>query len=397
MDTLFRPNVFSNYGAAPLEKFGGYFHFPMSFYLAPLSFEAFGHFWVVRAQLGVGSSATVYHVNSGVDAAVKAFQLDTESGEYGFHKERQALEALQGHRNIVTLLGVFANAGTGRRPTPCLLLELLDVSVSELLVWSRHRGHSMWMIQHCARDMLKALAFLHHKNFVHADLKPRNILWSAQEECFKLIDFGLSFNEGNQDVKYVQTDGYRAPEAELQYFLAQLGADTGVECSSAIDLWSLGIVLLEMFSGYKLKDLTRSQEWKMNSSAIIDHIFASRVLDKPVFAMCHLRDLIKSMLYDNPGKRATAEEALCNPFFSIPFDVVNDMRMECRKYGSVVSLYIPKENPCKGQVFVEYASAADAKVARKTLAGKTFDGRIVVATYYPLSAYRRGHLYQTVL
>ncbi|XP_043941819.1 serine/threonine-protein kinase Kist isoform X3 [Protopterus annectens] len=366
MDTLFRPNVFSNYGAAPLEKFGGYFHFPMSFYLAPLSFEAFGHFWVVRAQLGVGSSATVYHVNSGVDAAVKAFQLDTESGEYGFHKERQALEALQGHRNIVTLLGVFANAGTGRRPTPCLLLELLDVSVSELLVWSRHRGHSMWMIQHCARDMLKALAFLHHKNFVHADLKPRNILWSAQEECFKLIDFGLSFNEGNQ----------------------------------------------------------------MNSSAIIDHIFASRVLDKPVFAMCHLRDLIKSMLYDNPGKRATAEEALCNPFFSIPFaphvedllllptpvlrllnvvddcylqndnayeDVVNDMRMECRKYGSVVSLYIPKENPCKGQVFVEYASAADAKVARKTLAGKTFDGRIVVATYYPLSAYRRGHLYQTVL
>ena len=56
----------------------------------------------------------------------------------------------------------------------------------------------MWMIQHCARDVLEALAFLHHEGHVHADLKPRNILWSAENECFKLIDFGLSFKEGNQ-------------------------------------------------------------------------------------------------------------------------------------------------------------------------------------------------------
>lgn len=56
----------------------------------------------------------------------------------------------------------------------------------------------MWMIQHCARDVLEALAFLHREGYVHADLKPRNILWSAENECFKLIDFGLSFKEGNQ-------------------------------------------------------------------------------------------------------------------------------------------------------------------------------------------------------
>lgn len=56
----------------------------------------------------------------------------------------------------------------------------------------------MWLIQHCARDILEALAFLHREGYVHADLKPRNILWSADDECFKLIDFGLSFKEGNQ-------------------------------------------------------------------------------------------------------------------------------------------------------------------------------------------------------
>lgn len=98
----------------------------------------------------------------------------------------------------VTLYGVFTNHYSANGPSRCLLLELLDVSVSELLLHSSNQGCSMWMIQHCARDVLEALAFLHHKGYVHADLKPRNILWSAEEECFKLIDFGLSFKEGNQ-------------------------------------------------------------------------------------------------------------------------------------------------------------------------------------------------------
>ena len=60
------------------------------------------------------------------------------------------------------------------------------------------RGSSLWVLQHCARDVLCALAFLHARGYVHADLKPRNILWSAKDECFKVIDFGLSFKHGEQ-------------------------------------------------------------------------------------------------------------------------------------------------------------------------------------------------------
>ena len=70
-----------------------------------------------------------------------------------------------------------------------------------------------------------------------------------------------------QDVKYIQTDGYRAPEAELQNCLAQAGLQSDTECTSAVDLWSLGIILLEMFSGMKLKHTVRSQEWKVNCTS----------------------------------------------------------------------------------------------------------------------------------
>lgn len=79
------------------------------------------------------------------------------------------------------------------------------------------------------------------------------------------ISNSLSLPHFLQDVKYIQTDGYRAPEAELQNSLAQAGVemegDSG--CTAAVDLWSLGIILLEMFSGIKLKDTVRSQEWKV--------------------------------------------------------------------------------------------------------------------------------------
>ncbi|EHB12809.1 Serine/threonine-protein kinase Kist [Heterocephalus glaber] len=357
------------------------------------------------------------------------------AAEYGFRKERAALEQLQGHRNIVTLYGVFTIHFSPNVPSRCLLLELLDVSVSELLLYSSHQGCSMWMIQHCARDVLEALAFLHHEGYVHADLKPRNILWSAENECFKLIDFGLSFKEGNQDVKYIQTDGYRAPEAELQNCLAQAGLQSDTECTSAVDLWSLGIILLEMFSGMKLKHTVRSQEWKANSSAIIDHIFASKAVVNAAIPAYHLRDLIKRWpgLCRVPSSNYRTRNKYCSDngvmffFFFAPHiedlvmlptpvlrllnvldddyleneeeyeDVVEDVKEECQKYGPVVSLLVPKENPGRGQVFVEYANAGDSKAAQKLLTGRMFDGKFVVATFYPLSAYKRGYLYQTLL
>lgn len=71
-----------------------------------------------------------------------------------------------------------------------------------------------------------------------------------------------------QDVKYIQTDGYRAPEAELQNCMAQAGLQSDTECTSAVDLWSLGIILLEMFSGVKLKHTIRSQEWKVTTPVL---------------------------------------------------------------------------------------------------------------------------------
>lgn len=87
----------------------------------PLLLEALGRLWEVQAPLGSGSSASVYRVRCCGDprappGAVKEFVPPparpgparrpgarppaADCAEYGFRKERAALEQLRGHRNI---------------------------------------------------------------------------------------------------------------------------------------------------------------------------------------------------------------------------------------------------------------------------------------------------------
>lgn len=77
----------------------------------PRFLEAFGRLWQVQSRLGSGSSASVYRVRccgtpGSPPGALKQFLPPGTTGaaasaaEYGFRKERAALERLQGHRNI---------------------------------------------------------------------------------------------------------------------------------------------------------------------------------------------------------------------------------------------------------------------------------------------------------
>lgn len=50
---------------------------------------------------------------------------------------------------------------------------------------------------------------MHELGIVHADLKPHNVMWSAQEEAFKLIDFGVSFTFTEDMEHAVQSKGKR--------------------------------------------------------------------------------------------------------------------------------------------------------------------------------------------
>ncbi|MZF57878.1 protein kinase [Streptomyces sp. SID5594] len=90
----------------------------------------------------------------------------------------------------------------------------------------------------------EGLAHLHRSGWVHADLKPENVLLGG-DRSVKLSDFGLA-------TELTGTHGYVPPLGTLDYFpperwRAPLG-ELGVRVRPTADIWALGIVIHEVFA-----------------------------------------------------------------------------------------------------------------------------------------------------
>nr|GMC65398.1 splicing factor U2af large subunit A-like isoform X1 [Ipomoea batatas] len=77
-------------------------------------------------------------------------------------------------------------------------------------------------------------------------------------------------------------------------------------------------------------------------------------------------------------------------------DIVEDMRTECGKFGTLVNVVIPRPNPNGepmpgvGKVFLEYADIESSTKAQAGLHGRKFGGNPVVAAFYPENKFSQG-------
>lgn len=121
-----------------------------------------------------------------------------------------------------------------------LVFEPLAMSLRHLLVkYGRGVGLSLRATQAYATQLLVALKHLRNCGVLHADIKPENVLVSASLNAVKLADFGsASFDGDNAITPYLVSRFYRAPEIML-----------GLPYSYPLDMWSLGCVLFELYTG----------------------------------------------------------------------------------------------------------------------------------------------------
>ncbi|KAK4106192.1 kinase-like protein [Parathielavia hyrcaniae] len=150
----------------------------------------------------------------------------------------------------------------------CIVMDLLGQSVFDFLKSNSFVPFPNSQIQSFARQLLTSVAFLHDLNLIHTDLKPENILLCHNEyQTFtynrkipsatttnnhrqanqrkvlldteiRLIDFGSATFQDEYHSSVVSTRHYRAPEIIL-----------GLGWSYPCDIWSIGCILVEFFTG----------------------------------------------------------------------------------------------------------------------------------------------------
>lgn len=119
---------------------------------------------------------------------------------------------------------------------------MLSVNLYELIKQNQFRGLSTTLVRVFAQQLLNGLALLNKARLIHCDLKPENILLKNLESpIIKIIDFGSACDERQTVYTYIQSRFYRSPEVLL-----------GLPYSSAIDMWSLGCIVVELFLGLPL-------------------------------------------------------------------------------------------------------------------------------------------------
>lgn len=127
----------------------------------------------------------------------------------------------------------------------CLVFEMLEQNLYDFLKQNKFSPLPLKYIRPILQQVLTALLKLKQLGLIHADLKPENIMLvdpARQPYRVKVIDFGSASHVSKAVCNtYLQSRYYRAPEIIL-----------GLQFCEAIDMWSLGCVIAELFLGWPL-------------------------------------------------------------------------------------------------------------------------------------------------
>jgi serine/threonine protein kinase/tetratricopeptide (TPR) repeat protein len=204
--------------------------------------------WEIMREIGHGGMGTVYEARRAEGdflrrTAVKVVRPEIATAFFlrRFRTERRILAGLD-HPNIARLL----DAGATPDGLPYVVLEFVEGE--PLLTHCASRGLGLIDRLHLFRQICAAVEHAHRNLVVHRDLKPGNILVTA-EGIPKLLDFGIAKlmepetgpgPEGTATLLHLMTPDYASPE--------QVGNG---RITTATDVYSLGVVLYELLTGQR--------------------------------------------------------------------------------------------------------------------------------------------------
>ncbi|KAJ1255884.1 hypothetical protein BS78_K140200 [Paspalum vaginatum] len=244
--------------------------------------------------VGEGSFGKVYKGRRKYTRQTVAMKFILKHGktDKDIHNLRQEIDILRKlkHENIIEMIDAFE--------TPqefCVVTEFAQGELFEVLEDDKCLPEEQ--VQAIAKQLVKALYYLHSNRIIHRDMKPQNIL-IGKGSIVKLCDFGFARAMSANTVVLRSIKGtplYMAPELvrEQPY-------------NHTADLWSLGVILYELFVG-------QPPFYTNSVYALIRHIVKDPV-KYPDNMSANFKSFLKGLLNKVPQSRLTWPTLLEHPF-----------------------------------------------------------------------------------
>ncbi|KAJ2244686.1 ATP binding, partial [Coemansia sp. RSA 475] len=208
--------------------------------------------WIRGKLIGRGSFGHVYvaiNAGTGEVIAVKQIRLPTElraASARGGAKLADAVQMMDtevellrelDHENIVQLLGFEVASGL-----MSMFIEYVPGGTVQSLV-QQHGPLPETVVHSFVAQVSSGLAYLHERGILHRDIKGANILVDHMGTC-KISDFGIS---RKIDRSSVDDRDKRRILGTVPFMAPEVARDSVY--SEAADIWALGCVVVQMWSG----------------------------------------------------------------------------------------------------------------------------------------------------
>uniref|UniRef100_A0A674PGF8 Tyrosine-protein kinase receptor n=1 Tax=Takifugu rubripes TaxID=31033 RepID=A0A674PGF8_TAKRU len=269
------------------------------------------HNIVLKRELGEGAFGKVflaecYNLSPDQEkilVAVKTLKEASENARKDFQREAELLTNLQ-HEHIVTFYGVCVESDP-------LIMVFEYMKHGDLNKFLRAHGPDAVLMTegqttrpveltqsqmlHIAQQIASGMVYLASQHFVHRDLATRNCL-VGENLLVKIGDFGMSRDVYSTD--YYRVGGHTMlpirwmPPESIMYR----------KFTTESDVWSLGVVLWEIFTYGK-------QPWyQLSNNEVIECITQGRVLQRPRTCPKEVYDLMLGCWQREPHMRLNIKE-----------------------------------------------------------------------------------------